>query len=110
MSFLLSSAFADTAAAAPQGGSPYSSIFLLVGFFAIFYFLFIRPQNKRAREQRQMLANLKVDDAVVTTGGIVGIIHKIEDNFITLKIAKDVEIKIQKNAIASALPKDSVEV
>lgn len=113
MSFLISSASAadvtTTIATAAAPASPYSSIFLMIGFVVIFYFLFIRPQSKRAKEHRTMVANLQVDDVVATNGGIVGIICSLEDNFIVLRIAKGVEIKLQKNAIASALPKGTVE-
>ena len=69
------------------------------------YFLVIRPQSKRAREHRNLIADLQTGDEVLTSGGILGKIIKIADNFVILKIAENVEVKVQKSAVVMNLPK-----
>ncbi len=96
------------AAGAPAQGSPWSTVIMLVVFFAIFYFLLIRPQSKRAKAHREMVAALAVGDEVVTTGGIMGKIDAVDETAITVEIASNVKIKVQKAAIASVLPKGTV--
>ncbi|MBI5026165.1 MAG: preprotein translocase subunit YajC [Nitrospirae bacterium] len=78
----------------------FSSFLPLILIFAIFYFLLIRPQAKKAKEHKQMLENLKKGDKVITSGGIYGVIEAIEANTVTLKIAENVKIKIGRNGIA----------
>jgi preprotein translocase subunit YajC len=98
----------DAAAGAAHQGSPWSTVIMLVVFFAIFYFLLIRPQSKRAKAQRTLIAGLTAGDEVVTTGGIMGKIDALDETAVTLEIADKVKIKIQKAAIASVLPKGTV--
>ena len=81
--------------------------FLLL--FALLYFLMIRPQQKKQKEQRDMLSALAVGDEVLTAGGIVGKITKVTDNFITLEISEGTEIIIQKTSIVSMLPNGTIE-
>ncbi|BBB15733.1 protein translocase subunit yajC [Candidatus Rickettsiella viridis] len=111
MSFFISNALAESAATttstAPQGGG-FSQILILLGFVVIFYLLLWRPQAKRAKEHRQLMASLAMGDEVITTGGMVGKITALRDDLVTLKIAENVEIKMQKAAIASVLPKGTV--
>ncbi|MDQ8039815.1 MAG: preprotein translocase subunit YajC [Rickettsiella sp.] len=109
MSFFITDALAETAttSAGPQGGG-YSQILILLGFVIIFYLLLWRPQAKRAKEHRQLMASLAIGDEVTTTGGMVGKITALRDEFVTLKIAENVEIKMQKVAIASVLPKGTL--
>jgi preprotein translocase subunit YajC len=89
-----------------QGGG-FSALIPLVLMFAIFYFLLIRPQQKKAKEQQTMLNELKRDDTVVTTGGIYGKITGVTDTIITLEIAPNVRIRVTKSSIAG---KASTEV
>lgn len=77
-----------------------ASIIYLVAFFAIMYFLVIRPQQKQQKRRQEMLSNMKVDDAIVTTGGIHGRIIKIKENTILVRIADKVEIELDKNGVA----------
>lgn len=77
--------------------------------FALLYFLMIRPQQKKQREQRDMLSALAVGDEVLTAGGIVGKIMKVNENFITLEISEGTEIIIQKTSIVSLLPNGTIE-
>ena len=107
----ISDVYADTAAATTQSpaGSGLSTIIMVVVFFAIFYFLLIRPQSKRNKELRAMIESLKKGDEVVTAGGILGRITNIDDNIITLAINDTTEIKVQKSAVSSILPKGSLK-
>tara|TARA_R110000868_G_scaffold362686_1_gene624860 strand:+ start:2319 stop:2660 length:342 start_codon:yes stop_codon:yes gene_type:complete len=109
MSFF-STAYAAAAPAAGQHpqGSIWSTVIMLAVFFAIFYFLLIRPQQKRAKAQRELLAALGQGDEVVTNSGIVGQVKTIEDTFVHLEIAENVIIKIQKQAVTTVLPKGSL--
>lgn len=108
MSFFMTDALAETATTSvPQGGG-YSQILILLGFVVIFYLLLWRPQAKRAKEHRQLMASLAIGDEVSTTGGIVGKITALKDELVTLKIAENVEVKMQKAAIASVLPKGTL--
>lgn len=99
-------AFADMTGAQ---GSGMSSILLLVAFFAIFYFLLIRPQMKRNKDLRKMISELTKGDEVVTNGGIIGKIVRLGDNYTEVEIAEGVVIKVQKNAVAGVLPKGAVK-
>ena len=97
-----------TAATAHQqpglmGMLPY---FLLI--IIVVYFFMIRPQQKRAKEQKSLLDSLRIGDEVVTIGGIVGKITKLRDDFIVLEISRGSTITVQKNAIGSQLPKGTV--
>ncbi len=101
---------ATTAGAHPaQQGSFLSMLPMLVIFIGVFYFLLVRPQSKRAKEHRQLMDNLSMGDEVITTGGIAGKVTKLRDSYAVLSIAKDVEITIQKGAIATVLPKGTLE-
>lgn len=102
--------FISDAAAQTQAGQPDStfSLIMMVGLFVIFYFLLIRPQQKRQKEHRNMVAGLAKGDEVVTMGGVLGKITAIDDNFVTLEISKGVEIKVQRMAIQAMMPKGTV--
>ena len=100
-------AFAQTTGAAPGGGGGiFGQINMLIPFiamFAIFYFLLIRPQQKKQRDLRQMLQNLKRGDRVVTSGGIYGTIIKIRNDVVHLEIADQVRIRINKGSISEVV-------
>ena len=80
----------------------------IILIFVVFYFLLIRPQQKQAKLHQQFLADLKKGIRVLTKGGIIGVITDINDNVINLEIARDVTIKVSRDAIASAVGKDGV--
>jgi preprotein translocase subunit YajC len=82
---------------------------LPVLLLVVFYFLLIRPQNKRAKEQREMLSKVAAGDEVATSGGILGKVVEAGDQFVTLEIAPGVNIKLQKFQIAQVLPKGTVK-
>lgn len=106
MSFFISEALAAGEAAPPQG-DPLMQFLPLVLIFVVFYFLLIRPQTKRAKEHKAMVAGLAKGDEVVTNGGLLGRITEVGDNFVLLKVADNVEIKVQKHAVANLMPKGS---
>ncbi len=106
MDFLIQSAMAGGGDAQ---GSPMLSLLFMVGILVLFFFLFIRPQQKRVKEHRQMVSELKVGDEVVTNGGIVGKITEVDESFVTVNIAKGVDVQLQKQAVSSLLPKGTIE-
>ncbi len=104
----MQSAHAAGNSAAAQG-SPLAPLLMMGGFFLICYFLLLRPQQKRQKEHREMVNHLEKGDEVVTSGGLLGKITKITDDFIAISIANGVEIKIQKQAVTSTLPKGTIK-
>jgi preprotein translocase subunit YajC len=104
MSFFINDALA---AAAPAQGQadPLMSFLPLVLIFVVFYFLLIRPQTKRANEHKKMVEGLAKGDEVVTNGGLLGRITDVGENFVQLKVADNVEVKVQKHAVANLMPK-----
>jgi len=106
MDFLIASAYAQDAA--PQGGGLMSFLPLII-IFVIFYFLLIRPQMKRAKEHRQLVANLAKGDEIVTSGGLLGKILEVEDTFVTVELADNVVVRVQRHAVTSVMPKGTVK-
>lgn len=94
---------------APTQGSPISLLVMMVLFFAVFYFMAIRPQMKRAKEHRTLLAGLSKGDEVLTNGGVAGRVEELGESFVSVEIASGVTVKIQKNAITAVLPKGSLK-
>lgn len=109
MSFLISNAWAEGANAAAQQSSPYGSLIMLGLLFAVFYFLLIRPQAKRAKEHRSMVQALAKGDEVVTNGGTLGKITDVGEQFVTLEVADGVNIKLQRSAVQTVLPKGTIK-
>ena len=103
MDFLISTAWAQ-AAGAPSG-SPLMTVLPLLLIFVVFYFLLIRPQSKRAKEHREMVAKVAAGDEVVTTGGLLGRISEVGEHFVTLQVSAGVSIQVQKFQIAQLVPK-----
>ena len=110
MSLFITDVLAQSTATsvAPQANG-YSQILILLGFVVIFYLLLWRPQAKRAKEHRQLMSSLAIGDEVTTTGGIVGKITRLNNDLISLKVAENVEINIQKAAVSSVLPKGTIK-
>ncbi len=97
---------AAQAAGGPEGGGTMISFVLpMVFMVVIFYFLLIRPQQKKAKEHKALLDNLKVDDVVITNGGIIGKIVNIDDQIVNLEVADKVRIKLGRPYIAGFAPK-----
>lgn len=104
----ISSAHAQTAQAGPAGGELFQIVFL-VGLFALFYFIAIRPQRKRQKEHAQMVASLEKGNEVVTSSGILGRITALDDNYIVLNVSEKVELKFQRVHIHAVLPKGTLK-
>lgn len=109
MDFLIASAHAQAAGAAAQQPSLLMSFAPLVLIFVVFYFLLIRPQTKKAKEHREMVAKLAAGEEVITAGGIAGKVVDTSETFITLEIAKDVHVKVQRFQVVQVLPKGSLK-
>ena len=103
---MISNAYANTA---PAGPDPMFQILMLVGFIAIFYFLLWRPQQKRAKEHRNLIDNLAKGDEVATSGGVMGRITKVADDVVTMEIADGIQVLVQKPAVAMLLPKGTLK-
>jgi preprotein translocase subunit YajC len=105
MDFFISSAYAQDLA--PTGG--LMSFLPLIVIFAVFYFMLIRPQMKRSKEHRQLVSQLGKGDEVVTNGGLLGRITDVSESFITLEIADNVQIKLQRQAVTNIMPKGTIK-
>lgn len=104
MSFFISDAMAT--AAAPAASQPgIEGMLFPLAILAFFYFMFIRPQAKRSKEQKAMLAALTKGTEVVTSGGILGKVAEVDDNFVKLEISDNTFIQVQRHAIANMMPK-----
>jgi len=103
---IISSAYAQAA----QGGDPgFIGLLPIVLMFVLLYFLMIRPQMKRAKETKAMIEALQKGDEVVTAGGVVGRITRIGEAYISLEIAPNTEISVQKGAVQVLLPKGTIK-
>jgi preprotein translocase subunit YajC len=107
MSFFISDAMAN-AAPAPQAAGP-DMLIMLIMFAAVFYFMIWRPQSKKNKEHKNMLAELSKGDEIVTTGGILGKITNITDDYTVIELDEGVSIKVQKQAITACLPKGTLK-
>lgn len=105
MDFLISNAYAQDA---PQA-DPLGFLLPMIVIFAAFYFLLIRPQQKRQKAHTQLVAGLSVGDEVITAGGILGKVTAVTDHYASLKIADNVEIKIQKSTVSAVVPKGTMD-
>jgi preprotein translocase subunit YajC len=105
MDFLISPAYAQ---AAPHG-DPFSFLLPMLVIFGAFYFLLIRPQQKRQKAHTALVASLSTGDEVLTAGGILGKVTAVSELYATLKIADNVEIKIQKSTVSAVVPKGTID-
>lgn len=103
----VSPAYAQSAAGDPLGG--FGSFVPLILIFVIFYFFLIRPQQKRQKEHRELVGGLSKGDEVVTGGGIVGSVTRVEDDFVVCRVSDKVELRFQKHAIVATLPKGTLK-
>jgi len=106
--FLISNAYAQTAAPAAAAGDN-SFLFIMIPMFVIMYFVMIRPQMKRAKEQKELIAGVAKGDEVVTTGGLIGRISKLGESYVHIETGNNVELQIQRTAIVQILPKGTLK-
>src|SRR3954470_1542821 len=109
MNSLIPDAMAQAATGAPAGPGGLQFIILMVVMFGAMYFLIIRPQQKRQKEHAAMLTKLSAGDEVVTSGGILGRLIEVGDGFVTLEIAENVRIKVQRFQVTSLVPKGTLK-
>lgn len=102
-----------TSEALAQGGdqaaNPIMTFIMFGAIFVLFYFLLIRPQQKRQKQHREMVGSLAKGDEVVTVGGTLGKITGLSENFVTIEVADGVEIKVQRHAVQTMLPKGTIK-
>jgi len=108
MSFLIPNAYAAVSVAGHTSSS-MNMILMLVIFGAFIYFFLWRPQAKRSKQHRELVTSIKPDDEIVTAGGMMAKITKVEEGYFQVKIDKDTEILLQKNSIARVLPKGTIK-
>jgi len=105
MGWFIQDAFAQT-----EGQTDtFLSLLPLLLIFGVFYFLLIRPQNKRQKEHKELIANIVVGDEVVTGGGVLGTVTDVKDQFLHVKVADDVVLKVQRHTIGAVMPKGTVK-
>ena len=85
------------------------SIIFFIAMFGILYFLILRPQFKRQKAQKELMSSLNKGDEIVTIGGMIGTLTKVDDDFIKIQLANNVEIRMQKNAVQATLPKGTLK-
>ena len=107
MEWLIPSAYAQAAGGAQPNA--FLQLLPLVLIFVVFYFLLIRPQAKRAKEHKAMVAALAVGDEVVTSGGILGKVTETGEQFLTVEIAEGVRVKVQRHTVGAILPKGTLK-
>jgi preprotein translocase subunit YajC len=109
MSFLIDDAYAQAAPASPAGGGLLFEMLPLLLLFAVFYFFLIRPQMKKQKEHQNMVGALAKGDEIVSNGGLAGRITDIGETFLSVEVAKGVEVKLQKAAVGAVLPKGTLK-
>lgn len=109
MSFFISDAMAEAAPSVAGQGDPLASLILPIGLVVLFYFFLIRPQSKRQKEHKEMVNGLQKGEEVVTSGGLLGKVTAVGENFISLEISKDITIQIQRNAVQTIMPKGTIK-
>jgi len=108
MNLFIASAHAQDAAAPAPGGDMFQIVFLISLFF-LFYFIAIRPQRKRQKEHAQMVAALNKGDEVVTSSGILGRVTALDDTYMVLNVANNVDLKFQRMHLHAVLPKGTLK-
>ena len=103
--FFISTAHAQGA----EQGSPFGFFLPMLIIFAAFYFLLIRPQQKRQKAHKELVSALSTGDEVVTAGGVLGKVTAVSEHYATLKVADNVEIKVQKSTVSAVVPKGTFD-
>ncbi len=107
---LIDEVWAQTAASASSAqGFDFMAFMPLIFLMAVFYFILIRPQMKRTKEHKAMLEALQKSDEIVAAGGLVGRVTKLDENYITMQVANNVEIRVQRSSLQLVLPKGTIK-
>jgi preprotein translocase subunit YajC len=109
MSLFVSDAFAAAGAAHGAPSDSTFSFIMIAAIFVLFYFMLIRPQNKRAKDHRELVSKLQKGDEIITSGGIVAKVSSVDEQFIKVLITEGVEISLQRNSVTSVLPKGTLK-
>ena len=109
MSFFISDAMAEAAPAAAQQPNMIEALFPFIILFVVFYFLLIRPQSKRAKAHKAMVEAVGKGDEVITQGGLYGKVTEVSEEYLQVQLADNVEVKVQRGAITSLLPKGTIK-
>jgi preprotein translocase subunit YajC len=108
MNLFIANAYAD--AGTPVAGPSMTGQLIMLGIFAVvFYFLLLRPQMKRQKEQKVLMDSLQKGDEVVFAGGLIGTVQKVEGDFAVIALANNIEVKIQRSAVIATLPKGTIK-
>lgn len=107
MNLLFPTAYAQDAAA--QQPSMMYNLILFGGMFLLFYLILWRPQSKRAKEHRELVGGISKGDEVMTSGGVLGKVTRVSDDYLAIEVSEGVELKLQKSSIAAALPKGTIK-
>mgnify|MGYP002637621043 CR=1 FL=1 len=105
MNFFISNAYAQAAG----GAESLMSLLPLVLIFVVFYFLLIRPQSKRQKEHKEMVAAVKAGDEVATAGGLLGKVTEVKENFVKVELADNLVVAVQKHTLSTVLPKGTIK-
>lgn len=109
MSFFMHDAFAAVGAApAAQSDSTFSLV-MIAAIFVLFYFMLIRPQNKRAKQHRELIGKLQKGDEIITSGGLLVKVVSLDEHYIKAALASGVEVMLQRGAVTTVLPKGTIE-
>lgn len=110
---MLSEFFIPSAMAAESSfgeGSPFGpDLFIIIAFGLVFYFIIWRPQSKRAKEHKNLVTSIDKGDEIVTNGGLLGKVVRVDEQYLVVEVAKGVELKVQKHAVSAALPKGTIK-
>ncbi len=109
MSFFIEDALAEGGSAAAQAPDLISQVMIFGGIFVIFYFLFIRPQNKKLKEHKEMVDAISKGDEVVTNGGVLGKVVGLHNSFVSIEVSPDMNLTIQRSAIGTVQPKGTIK-
>ena len=104
---IISSAYAQTAGG--DAAASWTSFLPIILMFVLLYFMMIRPQMKRQKEHKTMLEALQKGDEVITSGGVLGRVNKVNDGYVSLEIAANTEVQVQKSAVQTLLPKGTLK-
>ncbi len=106
---LIETVMHQSGASAPGSGNGWISFLLIGGFVAVFYFLLIRPQSKQRKRHQELLTSLSRGDEVIMASGMMGVITRVDEDSVMVKVAQNTELRFQKQAVNATLPKGTIQ-